>query len=308
MPAESGTEPQESLLRPHPHPTMPCGLTPRGSVHRHDERRCFHGARASRALSAKRLSSNPCSPRGKPCASASRWHFAAAPKGKGSRVVPGPTIAPAAASLTLRDLAAGPQVMTSMPHSLRRGPKAAVQKLVRSHHVRAMFRGHHSLPCCLKGCCAKPIRVAVQGASAAMDTKCMHQRQSALQHMMNHRWVSLSMLAKENSVATTQPIFRTQQSSSASEIINHSLLLPRCNKTCCCACQRKSGAACSAMLSMIAHHVRGGGGAERGVRSMCAAACGSTVAATNASDANILLPTWSCFLARIFCLKTYKNG
>ena len=155
MPAESGTEPQESLLRPHPHPTMPCGLTPRGSVHRHDERRCFHGARASRALSAKRLSSNPCSPRGKPCASASRWHFAAAPKGKGSRVVPGPTSAPAAASLTLRDLAAGPQVMTSMPHSLRRGPKAAVQKLVRSHHVRAMFRGHHSLPCCLKGCCAK---------------------------------------------------------------------------------------------------------------------------------------------------------
>ena len=171
------------------------------------------------------------------------------------------------------------------------GPKAAVQKLVRSHHVRAMFRGHHSLPCCLKGCCAKPIRVTVQGASAAMDTKCMHQRQSALQHMMNHRWVSLSMLAKENSVATTQPIFRTQQSSSASEIINHSLLLPRCNKTCCCACQRKSGAACSAMLSMIAHHVRGGGGAERGVRSMCAAACGSTVAATNASDANIILPT-----------------
>ena len=124
-----------------------------------------------------------------------------------------------------------------------------------------------------------------------MDTKCMHQRQSALQHMMNHRWVSLSMLAKENSVATTQPIFRTQQSSSASEIINHSLLLPRCNKTCCCACQRKSGAACSAMLSMIAHHVRGGGGAKRGVRSMCAAACGSTVAATNASDANIILPT-----------------
>ena len=178
-----------------------------------------------------------------------------------------------------------------MPHSLRRGPEAAAQKLVRSHHVRAMFRGHHSLPCCLKGCCAKPIRAAVQGASAAMDTKCMHQRQSALQHMMNHRWVSLSMLAKENSVATTQPIFRTQQSSSASEIINHSLLLPRCNKTCCCACQRKSGAACSAMLSMIAHHVRGGGGAKRGVRSMCAAACGSTVAATNASDANIILPT-----------------
>ena len=65
---------------------------------------------------------------------------------------------------------------------------------------------------------------------------------------------------------------------------------------------------------MIAHQIttyhvrgRGGGGAERGVRSMCAAACGSTVAATTASDANILLPTWSCFLARMFCLKTYKT-